>query len=88
MLLWQVSHENVEIYQDEDGWFLLFKSSCQHLLSDGGCGIYETRPQICRDYSNEWCEFDAPAEGGFKRHYRNYGELLVYCQKRFKSWGR
>jgi Fe-S-cluster containining protein len=87
-LLWQVSHHGVEIYKDEDGWFLLFQGSCEHLGPGGACGIYEQRPQICRDYDNDWCEFDAPAENGFELYFRNYAELLAYCKKRFKTWGR
>ncbi|MCU7873050.1 MAG: YkgJ family cysteine cluster protein [Candidatus Thiodiazotropha sp. (ex Lucinoma borealis)] len=87
-LLWQVSHTGVEIYKDEDGWFLLITGSCEHLLPGGGCGIYDERPQICRDYDNDWCEFDAPAEDGFELYFRNYTELLTYCKKRFKTWGR
>jgi len=23
---------------------------CKHLLPDGGCGIYDTRPELCRAY--------------------------------------
>jgi Fe-S-cluster containining protein len=87
-LLWQVSHENVEIYKDEDGWFLLIRGSCEHLRPGGACGIYDQRPQVCRDYSNDWCEFDAPAEDGFQLYFRNHAELLAYCHKRFKTWGR
>ncbi|MEW8046499.1 MAG: YkgJ family cysteine cluster protein [Candidatus Thiodiazotropha sp.] len=87
-LLWQVSHQGVEIYKDEDGWFLLFQGSCEHLGPEGACGIYDQRPQICRDYDNDWCEFDAPAENGFQLYFRNYAELLAYCKKRFKTWGR
>ncbi|MES9969075.1 MAG: YkgJ family cysteine cluster protein [Candidatus Thiodiazotropha sp.] len=87
-LLWQVSHQGVEIYKDEDGWFLLFHGSCEHLGPGGACGIYLQRPQICRDYDNDWCEFDAPAEKGFDLYFRNYAELLNYCKKRFKTWGR
>ncbi|MBW9257445.1 MAG: YkgJ family cysteine cluster protein [Candidatus Thiodiazotropha sp. (ex. Lucinisca nassula)] len=86
-LLWQVSHAGVEIYKDEDGWFLLIGGSCEHLQPNGGCGIYDERPQICRDYDNDWCEFDAPAEDGFELYFRNYAELLTYCKKRFKTWG-
>ena len=86
-LLWQVSHRNVEVYKDEDGWFLLFADSpCEHILPGGGCAIYATRPQICRDYANDWCEYDASAEEGFELHFRNYAELLAYCRKRFKRW--
>lgn len=87
-LLWQISHAGVEIYKDEGDWYLLFQGRCEHIQQDGGCGIYETRPQICRDYENDWCEFDVPAEEGFELHFKNYQQLLKYCKKRFKKWGK
>lgn len=87
-LLWQVSHQGVELYKDEGDWYLMFLGRCEHLQPGGICGIYDERPQICRDYDNDWCEYDAPAEAGFELHFRNYAELLSYCKKRFKSWGR
>lgn len=87
-LLWQVSHANVEVYKDDDGWFLLINNKCTKLLPDGRCGIYETRPQICRDYTNDWCEFDEPPERHFALYFRNYSELLLHCRKRFKHWDR
>ena len=65
-LLWQVSHAHVEAYKDSDGWFLLIRGSCEHLRDDGACGIYEIRPQVCRDYANDCCEFDSPAEEHFQ----------------------
>ena len=30
---------------------------CPHLTPDNLCGLYETRPKICRDYAADWlCE--------------------------------
>ena len=87
-LLWQVSHQGVELYRDDSGWYLLFHGRCEHLQSNGACAIYAHRPQICRDYDNDWCEYDQPAEEGFQLYFRNYGELLDYCQRRFKTWGK
>jgi uncharacterized protein len=87
-LLWQVSHEHVQAYKDEDGWYLLVETRCAHLQADGRCGIYEHRPQICRDHSNDYCEFDAPAEDGFDLYFPDYQSLLNYCRKRFRGWGR
>ena len=52
-VLWQVSHDNVEVYRDSDGWYLLIRGSCEHLLPGGGCGIYEQRPQVWRSYCIE-----------------------------------
>ena len=87
-LLWQVSHRGIEVYKDEDGWFLLVHSRCEHLQEDGACGIYETRPAICRDHSNDFCEWDEPAERHFALHFRDYDALLHYCRERFRSWPR
>ena len=89
MLLWQISHGSTQAYKDEDGWFLLVNTRCSHLADDGRCGIYETRPQICRDHSNDECEFDGPCgEDDFELFFPTYDTLLKYCHKRFKSWDK
>jgi Fe-S-cluster containining protein len=56
LYVWYLIHKNVQIFIDHDGdWFLLFITPCTKLLPDGRCGIYETRPDICRDYSADNC---------------------------------
>ena len=87
-LLWQVSHGNVKIYKDDDGWTLLIDGKCQLLKINGDCGIYEDRPEICREHTNDYCEFDSPSEEGFELYFENYFDLLKYCKKRFKSWDK
>lgn len=87
-MLWQLSHQNVQAYKDEDGWFLIVNNTCMHLQKNGMCGIYHTRPQVCREHSNDYCEFDAPAEDGFELFFDGYESLLTYCKKRFKSWAK
>ena len=85
-MLWQMAHKDMQVYKDDDGWFLIAMNQCQFLQNDGGCGIYETRPQICRDYSNDFCEYDEPAEIHFEFYFKTYKELDDYCRKRFKRW--
>ncbi len=87
-MLWQVSHENVAVYKDEEGWWMTVSARCNHLQSDGACGIYDVRPQICRDHTNDYCEFDGPAEEDFDLYFPDYESLLKYCKKRFKRWKR
>ena len=87
-IMWQLSHNDVQVYKDEDGWFLLFNQRCRHILPGGGCGIYETRPRICRDYDNDFCEYDMPAEDGFDLFFKDDSELGEYCRKRFKRWDK
>ena len=86
VLLWQVSHDGVGAYKDDDGWFVMFETRCQHLLGDGRCNIYEDRPTICRSHSNDYCEYDAPAEDGFDLYFPDYDALLKFCNKKFKRW--
>ena len=87
-MLWQVSHRDVQIYKDEEGWCLLINNPCTHLQKDGRCGIYDDRPKICREYSNDFCEFDQPSEKGFDLYFQDYPALLTYVKKRFKTWDK
>ena len=87
-LLWQLAHHNIQAYKDEGSWFLLIYNRCRFLQDDGRCGIYASRPQLCRDYSNDYCEFDGPAEEGFELFFDGYESLLAYCRKRFKHWDK
>lgn len=54
--VYYILHRNVQIYIDNDKkWNILFITPCSELLPNGMCNIYETRPQICRDYSATAC---------------------------------
>jgi len=89
LMLWQISHQHTQFYKDSDGWFLLVNSRCMHLQPDGGCGIYHTRPQVCREHSNDDCEFEGPCgDDDFELFFPDYDALLKYCRKRFKNWDK
>ncbi|WP_428623254.1 YkgJ family cysteine cluster protein, partial [Sedimenticola sp.] len=49
-LLWQLSHRNMQLFQEDGTWYLLINNPCTHLQQDGRCGIYESRPEVCRAY--------------------------------------
>jgi Fe-S-cluster containining protein len=55
---WFLLHERATVFKEGETWYLLVHTRCRHLHDDNRCGIYETRPQICRDYSTKDCEFD------------------------------
>ncbi|RMG32688.1 MAG: YkgJ family cysteine cluster protein [Planctomycetota bacterium] len=58
---WYLMHGNCAVFVDDGTWYILIYSPCQHLLPDNRCGIYEHRPQVCRDYSTDDCEYDNDA---------------------------
>lgn len=47
---WYLMHDRVNVFLDDGKWYLQVWSRCENLLPDNRCGVYETRPQICRDY--------------------------------------
>lgn len=54
---WYLLHEQASAFIEEGIWYLLVHTVCKHLQDDNRCGIYETRPQICRDYTTKDCEY-------------------------------
>jgi Fe-S-cluster containining protein len=62
-LLWYVYHEGVSLYVNEDEWMVQFDTTCIHLQPDYRCGVYETRPHICREFSEQDCEINTGDDG-------------------------
>ena len=57
-VLWFLLHQHASVFVEDDTWYLLVHTACKHLQPDNRCGIYDTRPQICREYSTDDCEYD------------------------------
>jgi Fe-S-cluster containining protein len=55
---WFLLHDRATVFKEDEDWYLLVHTECQHLQPDNRCGIYDTRPQVCRDYSTKDCEYD------------------------------
>ncbi len=55
---WYLLHDRASVFVDEGDWYILVHTVCKHLQADNRCGIYETRPQICRDYTTKKCEYE------------------------------
>lgn len=55
---WAMLHAHTTFFVEEGDWYVLVHTTCKHLQPDNRCGIYYTRPEICREYSTDNCEFD------------------------------
>ena len=55
---WYLVHEAATLFKEDDTWYLLVHTVCKHLQDDNRCGIYHTRPIICREYSTDNCEYE------------------------------
>jgi len=54
---WYLIHENVFVFIEKKRWYLGIYARCKHLQQDNRCGIYLTRPTICREYSTDNCDY-------------------------------
>lgn len=82
-ILWYLYHGQVSVYWDnEDDWMLQFETRCRNLQPDNKCAVYETRPHICREFSESSCEVNAEDEG---TSFYSAGEFLEFLRLRRKA---
>ena len=74
---WYMMHGPFSVFVDGASWFLLIPGDCQHLQADHMCGAYETRPQICRDYTTDSCEYDN--DGVYDQYFETPEQLWEYA---------
>lgn len=77
-LRWFMIHERIALFTEEKKWYLQVFGDCRHLLPDSRCGIYSTRPQICRDYTTDECEFDD--SWTYERFFETAEQLEEYLE--------
>lgn len=75
---WYLLHECATVFVEEDVWYLLVHSVCRHLQDDHRCGIYETRPQICSDYSTDDCEYED--DWTYEKYFETPAQVYEYME--------
>jgi uncharacterized protein len=80
---WYLIHENVVVYIEKKQWYLGIMTRCKHLQPDNRCGIYETRPRICRDYSTDSCDYHG-GEYDFEVLFTSGEQLAEYAREKLR----
>ena len=80
---WYLVHENVVVFIEKKQWFVGILNRCKHLQQDNRCGIYETRPAICRNYSTENCDYHG-GEYDFERLFTSAEQLWEYANEQLR----
>ncbi|MHB9079416.1 MAG: YkgJ family cysteine cluster protein [Pirellulaceae bacterium] len=75
---WYLLHERATVFTEDDSWYLLVHTPCKHLRDDHLCGIYDTRPRICRDYTTEACEYDD--DWTYERYFETPEQIQEYAE--------
>ena len=78
---WYLLHEQASVFIEDGTWYLLVHTRCKHLQPDNRCGIYETRPQICRDYHTDDCEYEDHFT--YESYFETAEQVSDYIEARF-----
>ncbi|MEX0936627.1 MAG: YkgJ family cysteine cluster protein [Pirellulales bacterium] len=77
-LRWYVLHDRATLFTEDDDWYLLVHTTCQHLQDDNRCGIYDTRPLICREYTTDNCEYEE--DWTYERYLETPEQVAEYAE--------
>ena len=80
---WYLLHDRASVFVEGATWFLLVHTTCKHLQGDHRCGIYETRPPICREYTTDNCEFDD--DFTYDRYFETPEQIDEFANARFST---
>lgn len=75
---WYLVHDRASIFIDEGDWYLMVHTDCKHLQEDDRCGIYETRPDICREYSTTNCEYED--DWTYDHYFETAAQIFEYAE--------
>ena len=55
-ILWYLCHKDIEVFINDDLWYIQFNTDCKNLDKNGKCLIYDKRPEICKNLKIDNCE--------------------------------
>ncbi len=80
-LRWMVAHKNVSVARKiSDGeWYVIFETECEQLTSHGRCWVYDSRPNICADYSSKTCVINGSGDI-YDLEFNSYEDFTQYMK--------
>jgi len=81
---WYLMHDNMTVFVEEGDWYVQFAASCRNLEPDNRCGIYDTRPQICREYKAGECDYEGGAHD-YQHLFTRPEHIEAYAVRRQKQ---
>ena len=83
---WFLLHDAAHIFIEDGTWYLLVQTECKHLQADNRCGIYQTRPTICSEYSTDDCEYED--HWTYERYFETAEQVDEFCDAMFARPGQ
>jgi len=81
---WYLCHENVVVFVEKRQWYIGIMSRCKQLQPDNRCGIYQTRPRVCREYTTDTCDYHG-GDYQFEHLFTSAEQLREYAEKKLNA---
>jgi Fe-S-cluster containining protein len=75
------------VFVEEKQWYLGLLNKCKHLEPDNRCGIYETRPDVCRGYSTDDCDYHG-GDYNWEHLFTSAEQLRLFAVDLLKKKGK
>ncbi len=74
---WYLLHAGVTVFVEDGDWYIQYQTACKLLGEDNLCTIYETRPEICREYEADGCDYPGGTYG-YDHHFTHAKQIEAY----------
>ena len=82
---WYLCHKDVTVFVEDGEWYINIKNKCKHLSDhDNRCKIYTKRPNICRGYRHDDCDY-VEGEYNYELHFTNDKQMDEYIKIKFEN---
>ena len=78
---WYLLHEGVTVFVEEGDWYIQFQTKCKSLGRDNRCTVYETRPEICREYKDGECDY-SDATYSYEHLFTHAKQIEEYYERK------
>ena len=87
-LSWFLAHRDISVYVESRRWHLVVRTPCKYLTDENLCAVYSERPEVCRDYSTEHCEYPTRPEHSLQFDSREDFEYWRTAQRKRRAQQR
>ena len=84
---WILFHENTHLLREDTSWYVQVDVHCENLTEDQRCAVYHDRPDVCREYETEGCDYfgEANEKTVFISTVEEWEEFLAERDRKKKS---
>ena len=78
---WYVMHEGISVFVEDGDWYIQIQTRCKNLGDDNRCRIYDSRPEICREYEPGQCDYSTRPTG-YELLFTHVSQVETFFEKK------